>query len=530
MSDLLHDLIMMAAANHGRQCALRCGQEDSSYAELAESVAAIARGFEGLRLAPHARIAVFMPKSIETVATCFAASMCGAIFVPVNPLLKAKQVVHILRDSGAEILVTATGHVQVLQGALSQCPDLHTVVTVDPSIEPLGDDIAAFNWDDFLAAGTDLGPCSVIDQDPVAIFYTSGSTGNAKGVILTHRNMVAGARSVAEYLENTSDDRILAVLPFSFDYGFSQLTTGFLSGATVVLLNYLLPADVIKAAKRFQITGLAGVPPLWLKLAAMEWPKEVVQSLRYLTNSGGALPVPIIRQLQERLGGTDIVLMYGLTEAFRSTFLPPRELDARPTSMGKAIPGAEVIVVRPDGTECDVDEPGELVHRGALVSAGYWRDEARTNERFKPLASGVSGMPLPEIAVWSGDIVRRDAEGFLYFIGRNDEMIKTSGYRVSPGEVEEAIYETRLTGAVCVFGLPDAELGQSIVAVAEPTEDSAGDSEELLMQCRQALPAFMVPATVVWADGLPRNPNGKLDRGSIISRYRAELAAGGESA
>ncbi len=529
MPDLLHELITSTAAERGERCAIRCGEVQASYAELAESVSAIARGFTGIGLDRHVRVAVFMPKSIETVATFFAVSHCGAIFVPVNPLLKARQVAHILRDSGAEILVSTSAHLNGLQDVLTECPDLHTVMMTDrPGSESAGTGPNLLGWDEFLAGGASLVQPEVIDRDPVAIFYTSGSTGNAKGVILTHRNMVAGARSVATYLHNTENDRILAVLPFSFDYGFSQLTTSFYVGATVVLLNYLFPADVLKAAKRYGITGLAGVPPMWLKLAAMDWPEEVKHSLRYLTNSGGALPVPVIRQLQQCADDVDIFLMYGLTEAFRSTYLSPDKLDERPTSMGKAIPGVQVVVVRPDGTECEPDEPGELVHRGALVAAGYWRDEDRTRERFRPLPSRVAGMPLPEVAVWSGDIVRRDAEGYLYFIGRNDEMIKTSGYRVSPGEVEEAIYDTRSTGAVCVFGLQDADIGQSIVAVVEPLDGAAGDSEQLLTDCRRALPAFMVPARIIWEESLPRNANGKLDRSSIVSRYRADLTKGHE--
>ena len=522
MPDLLHELIFSTAAERGERCAVRCGKEVLSYTGLADCVTKIARGFAGAGLGKHARVAVFLPKSIQAVATFFGASLSGAIFVPVNPLLKARQVAHILRDSGAEVLVSTSAYLGGLQDVLARCPDLHTVVTVDGPVDAPGrDGPVNLDWHAFLAGGTDPAAADIIDHDPVAIFYTSGSTGNAKGVILTHRNMVAGARSVVTYLDNTEADRILAVLPFSFDYGFSQLTTSFYAGATVVLLNYLLPADVLKAAKRYQITGLAGVPPLWLKLGALEWPAEVVRSLRYLTNSGGALPVPVIRQLQQKLNDTDIYLMYGLTEAFRSTYLPPAELDARPTSIGKAIPGAQILVVRKDGTPCDPDEPGELVHRGALVAAGYWRDPARTSERFRPSPGGMAGLPLAETAVWSGDIVRRDSEGYLYFVGRNDEMIKTSGYRVSPGEVEEALYETRLTGAVCVFGMPDEELGQRIVAVAEPPEDEDGDTEGLLAQCRRLLPPFMMPAQVIWETGLPRNANGKLDRSGIVGRYRA---------
>jgi acyl-CoA ligase (AMP-forming) (exosortase A-associated) len=335
--------------------------------------------------------------------------------------------------------------------------------------------------------------------------------------------MVAGAKSVASYLGNHFEDSILAVLPFSFDYGFSQLSTAFHSGARVVLLNYLLPNDVLRAAEREEITGLAGVPPLWIQLAAMEWPAGIRGRLRYITNSGGKLPVSTIGKLRQRAPATRIYLMYGLTEAFRSTYLPPELVDERPTSIGKAIPNAEILVVRPDGSECAADEPGELVHRGALVAKGYWRDAERTRERFRPAPGQLSGVPLTEIAVWSGDVVSRDADGFLYFVGRNDELIKTSGYRVSPTEVEEALYATQLTSAAVVFGVSHPTLGQSIVAVVEPAGNGTADSERLLEECRKALPPFMVPATVIWEADLPRNPNGKLDRSGIIGRFRPGL-------
>src|SRR6185312_7014610 len=269
----------------------------------------------------------------------------------------------------------------------------------------------------------------------VAILYTSGSTGKPKGVMLSHRNMVAGAKSVASYLENGPQDVLLAALPLSFDAGFSQLTTAFHAGARVVLLNYLLPRDVLRALDAERVTGLTGVPPLWIQLSDLEWPAGIAQHLRYIANTGGRMPRETLEKLRARLPRTKPFLMYGLTEAFRSTFLPPEEVDRRPDSIGKAIPNAEILVLRDDGTPCEPDEPGELVHRGALVGMGYWNDAAKTAERYKVLPGREAGFVLPEIAVFSGDTVRRDRDGYLYFIGRRDEMIKTSGYRVSPTEI-----------------------------------------------------------------------------------------------
>jgi acyl-CoA ligase (AMP-forming) (exosortase A-associated) len=370
----------------------------------------------------------------------------------------------------------------------------------------------------------------VIDTDIAAILYTSGSTGRPKGVVLSHRNMVAGAKSVASYLENGSHDTLLAALPLSFDAGFSQLTTAFHAGARVVLLNYLLPRDVLRAMEREKVTGLTAVPPLYIQLAGLEWPSAIGEHLRYFANTGGRMPRETLMALRARVPKAKPFLMYGLTEAFRSTYLPPEEVDRRPDSIGKAIPNAEILVLREDGTECGPDEPGELVHRGALVGQGYWNDAEKTAERYKPLPAGIggrlAGLQIPEIAVFSGDTVRRDAEGFLYFVGRRDEMMKPSGYRVSPTEVEEILYATKLVGECVAFGADHPTLGQSIQVIATAPDGGAElDVATLLAQCRIHMPAYMVPAGVTAMSGpLPRNPNGKIDRKLLATQWAERQA------
>jgi acyl-CoA ligase (AMP-forming) (exosortase A-associated) len=355
-----------------------------------------------------------------------------------------------------------------------------------------------------------------IDADVAAILYTSGSTGKPKGVVLSHRNMVAGAVSVASYLAITPQDRLLAVLPLSFDYGLSQLTCAFHRGATAVLINHLFPRDIVRAVVEERITGLAAVPPLWGQLTRLEWPAQT--TLRYLTNSGGAMPGATLAALRAALPQAEVFLMYGLTEAFRSTYLPPSEIDSRPGSMGRAIPNAEVLVVRPDGSLCADDEPGELVHRGALVALGYWNDPAKTAERFRPAPGQNSALALVEMAVWSGDTVRRDADGYLYYIGRDDDLIKVSGYRISPAEIEEALHASGLVDEVAAFGVPHPELGQAIVVLAVGPEALA--TQALVKECQRRLPAYMLPAhVVVQTHAFPRNPNGKLDRKLLRADY-----------
>lgn len=522
MSELLHEILFRTSGLTPTSEALKAGQRSVSYESLATSVRGFANALAALGVDRRARVAVLLEKTVENVVAMFGASAAGCVFVPVNPLLKPEQVAYILRDCNTKVLVTSSSRARTLLPVLGECKDLaHLILVGDASDAAKSSGIAVHQFETLVA---DVPNCQwhrVIDIDMAAILYTSGSTGNPKGVVISHRNLVVGAHSVSNYLQNSAEDRILAVLPLSFDYGLSQLTTGFLSGASVVLHNYLLANDLVRTLARERITGLAAVPPLWMQLCAVEWPSSINEHLRYFTNSGGAMPTATLKALSSRVPRAKPYLMYGLTEAFRSTYLPPEEAERRPTSIGKAIPNAEILVLREDGSVCADNEPGELVHRGALVAMGYWNDPARTAERFKVLKHEETGVVLPEMAVWSGDTVIRDPEGYLYFVSRRDEMIKTSGYRVSPTEVEEVVYRTGLVVEAAVFGVPHETMGESILLVAKARGDEAGDTEALLAACRDQLPAYMMPTEVVWhAGGLPRNPNGKIDRKALSERYR----------
>jgi acyl-CoA synthetase (AMP-forming)/AMP-acid ligase II len=331
--------------------------------------------------------------------------------------------------------------------------------------------------------------------------------------------------SVSHYQRNTAADRILAALPLSFDYGFSQVTVAFAVGACAVLANFALPAALLQEAQTERITGLAGAPTMWMHLAAMEWPAAVARNLRYVTNSGGAMPAAVLARLRAALPTTQVYCMYGLTEAFRSTYLDPAELDRRPGSIGKAIPGQEVFVLRPDGSECAAGEVGELVHRGSLVTLGYWNDPIKTALRFRPLPPKLPQIPRSEWAVWSGDLARKDAEGYLYFVSRGDHLIKSSGYRISPTEVEEAVAEVPGVVESAAVGLADESLGQRVaVAIVAAAGSAAGELAEAVRQhCRVQLPSYMVPAEIHVLDSLPRNVNGKCDRG-VLAVQLAELA------
>ncbi len=520
MKRQLHHLITHTAESRPANIAIKHKRKSVDYRTLATHTAEAAAGYQQLGLERSERVAIYLPKLIETVVASFAASYADGVMVPVNPILKPEQVKYILNDCNARILVTSSQKAAQLKEVLAQCHDLHTLIIVDNktlSFEP-PPHLTTIDWNAFTRLSNHTPHNQNIDRDMAAILYTSGSTGKPKGVVLSHRNLIAGAESVASYLNNRQRDKILALLPFSFDYGFSQLTSAFISGAQVHLLDYLLPREVLNLIVQEQITGLAAIPTLWSQLVELEWPPQIKLCLRYITNSGGAMPVFTLQKLRAQLPETELYLMYGLTEAFRSTYLAPDQLDLKPGSIGKAIPNAEVMVLREDGTPCAAGEPGELVHRGALVALGYWNNPEKTAKRFKPVPLHHDGGMPAEMAVWSGDTVRRDEEGYLYFIGRADEMIKTSGYRVSPTEVEEVLYESGLVDQGVAFGVPHPVMGQAILAVVTLREGKEG---KLLEQyCKQRLPSFMQPQIIIKTGPLPHNPNGKIDRAGIFREHQ----------
>ncbi len=518
----MHHLVQEQAALRGGRTALSHGDTSLTYSGLWEQVAHLGAVLASLGLDRGDRVAVFLDKRPDTLAAMFGTSVADGVFVPVNPVLKAAQVSYILADCGVRVLVTSRQRWEAVREDVKACAALEHVVLVDaerPQTAPQGDPsvhaLAAFP----LGLASVAGQASTVDLDAAAILYTSGSTGRPKGVVLSHRNMLVGAESVSDYLAHTEDDVILSALPLSFDAGLSQLTTAFSVGAHVVLLNYLLPREVPRLCAKHGVTGLTCVPPLWLQLVAVDWPAEATASMRYVANTGGRMPRATLDRLREIFPTARPFLMYGLTEAFRSTFLDPSQVDARPDSIGKAIPNAEILVVRPDGTPCGPGEEGELVHRGPLVALGYWGDEARTAERFRPVTRAGAGWRAPELAVWSGDRVVADAEGYLYFVGRTDDMIKTSGYRASPTEIEEVAYDTGLVTDAVALGLPDPALGHRIVLVVSPYGDNL-DTAELLAILRRTLPLYLVPGEVVVRHELPRGPNGKFDR--VLLRQELE--------
>ncbi len=475
--------------------ALSDRQGTLSYAGLEQAVGSVATALTRLGLRRGDRVATWLGKTRVACLMPLAAARAGMIHVPINPLLKRGQVAHILADSGATLLITGGQR----QGTLEEGDvPAGCVITGEETLRAPND----------VMAPSDAEPAEI-----AAILYTSGSTGRPKGVVLSHANLWLGAIAVAHYLKLDAADRTLCVLPLSFDYGQNQLLSTWAAGGCAVPLDYLTARDVVKAVERDGVTVLAGVPPLWTQLTDIAWPAEIAARLRVITNSGGRLSIPLVRRLRALFPNAALHSMYGLTEAFRSTSLDPALIDAHPDSIGQAIPFAEILVLRSDGSLASDGESGELVHAGPLVAQGYWRDPERTAVRFKtsPPAARSGGL-----AVWSGDTVVRSSDGLIRFVGREDEMIKTAGNRVSPTEIEEAAIASGLAREAVAWGVADDALGQAILlAVAARLEDR----EALQRHLRQELPNFMQPKRILCFDNLPRNANGKLDRSEIYQKY-----------
>ncbi|ANH07370.1 AMP-binding protein [Shinella sp. HZN7] len=499
---LLHHLLVPHAES-GR-CALVHGERTLDYRGFNIAVDRFASALLAAGLERGDRAAIFLPRGMEECIALFAVSRAMGVFVPVNPLLRGRQISHIVADCAARLVITSRALAPMVAECLEEAGGARILLVeemAEAETVPLKD--------------------GNIGEDLAAILYTSGSTGRPKGVMVSHRNLLAGARIVRTYLAITPEERILSLLPFSFDYGLNQLLTAVEQGATTVILTFRFGDEIVRALRDHEITALAGVPTIWaiLTKAAPLLHRTALPHLRYITNSGGAVPSQTVADLRRMLPQTNVVLMYGLTEAFRSTYLPPEELDRRPTSIGKAIPECEIFIVTEDGRRAKPGEPGILVHRGPTVSLGYWNRPEETARvlRQNPFRSRDEG---GDIVCYSGDLAVEDEDGFFSFIGRNDAMIKSSGYRISPSEVEEAIMSTGRFRQVAVIGLPDDFAGQKLHAVAVALEPDV-DVAAVLQAVAGMLAAYMVPRDLELVEALPVTPNGKVDYRNLV-RERTE--------
>jgi long-chain acyl-CoA synthetase len=490
--------------------ALVVGQRRVSYAELDDLAGRLANVLRHSGVKRGDRVVIVADASVLTVAAVFAAVRAGAVFSPINPSIKPDKLAYVLNNCRASAVVTPVGVLPAVADAVARAPSvLATLVDDLPSAAaPRG----GVCLRPALAAATpDVPAHGGIDIDLAMLIYTSGSTGFPKGVMMTHQNIVTAATSIITYLEGTANDVILNVLPLSFDYGLYQVLMGIKLGATMVLeKSFAYPGAILQMMTREQVTGLPLVPTMAaILLQLRDLGPSRFGHLRYITNTAAALPPAHIQRLQELFPTTRIFSMYGLTECKRCTYLPPEQLATRPGSVGKAIPNTEVYLVDERGTRLGPDAVGELVIRGGHVMKGYWEDPEATARALRP-------GPSPwEKVLYSGDLFRTDEEGFLYFVGRKDDIIKTRGEKVSPKEVENVLYALPGVREAAVIGVPDPILGHAIKALIAPAEPGALTEREVISHCARHLEDFMVPRTVEFVQELPKTDTGKIRRSQV---------------
>lgn len=513
----VEEFLELSARRFPEKTALVSGAQRLSYREIAEHSNRLAHGLIAVGVRRGDRVAVYLDNSVDAVLSVFAILKAGAVFMMVNPTTKVAKLTYVLNNSRARALITQRQKMGEIQSCWCHTPDLETVLVVGNDGESLeGGQKRMVSWAKLMAEHSQAiqpPPRHAVDIDLAALIYTSGSTGNPKGVVMTHLNMVAAATSITTYLENTSDDIILNVLPLSFDYGLYQVLMGFKVGGTVVLeRSFTYPHAVLETLMKERVTGFPIVPTMSAILLQMDLTKYRFPYLRYITNTGAALPTQHIMKLRQLFPHTRVYSMFGLTECKRVSYLPPEQLDNRPTSVGKAMPNVEVYIVNEQGQRLPPGEVGELVVRGSNVMKGYWELPEETAKILKP-------GPLPgEQVLYTGDQFRMDEEGYLYWIGRKDDIIKSRGEKVSPKEVEDVLYSLEGVAMAAVIGVPDEVLGQAIKAVITLKEGVRVTAKDVLRHCTRHLEEFMVPKLVEFRETMPRTATGKIDKRELAAQ------------
>ncbi|MDY6950008.1 MAG: AMP-binding protein [Thermodesulfobacteriota bacterium] len=511
---LVQHFLEQSAARLADKVALICGDDRLTYLDVDSQSDSLARYLRNLGVQRQDRVAILLDNSIASVISLFGILKADAIFVILSPTMKAPKLSYILNDCSVEVLITHPRKTRIVSKALANTPSVRHVVWVGqasavPSLPT--SEAQHHGFAQALSAASyppSPSPSSNIDMDLAAIIYTSGSTGDPKGVMLTHLNMVSAATSIIGYLENQEDDIILNVLPLSFDYGLYQVLMAFKFGGTVVLeRSFGYPYKVIDKMVQEKVTGFPGVPTIFaILLQLRDLKKYDFGSLRYITNTAAHLPVDFINKLKDSFPHVRIFPMYGLTECKRVAYLPPEQLESRPESVGKGMPNEEVWIVDEQGRPVGPHVVGELVVRGSNVMLGYWGLTEETDQVLR------QGTYPGEKALYTGDLFKMDQDGFLYFVGRKDDMIKTKGERISPREIENCLHEMDGVVEAAVIGVPDHILGQAIQAFVAFRDGYVAKERDIIQHCRKNLEDFAVPKAVHCLDSLPKTPNGKIDK------------------
>ena len=506
MDYLVHHSFISSAKRFPDKTAVQSPERRLTYRRLSARAGALFRRLDEEGIERGDRIAFYLDHDVDQATSILASSAAGGVFVPVNRLLYPAQVRHILADSGARTLITRRDRYDSLSEVLDNIESLDSIILTEELEE--GDPLPRTN--------------PVIENDLAALLYTSGSTGPPKGVMVSHRNLLVGCDIVADYLTLQPSDHLLGLLQLSFDYGLNQLLSMMMVGGTYTFFTFSFPNDIVDALEQYEITGVAGIPTIWAGLRRSRLSDASLPHLRFLTNSGGAVPTEVVRYLQEALPGTDIVLMYGLTEAFRSTYLPPGELDGHENSIGRPIPNTEILILNEEGEPCAPGEVGELVHRGPTVALGYWNRPEETREVFRPYPPGGSDEEQVERVVYSGDLAEYDRDGFLYFVGRKSAMIKSAGVRISPWEIEEVLFDSGLVLEAAAIGVTNEIMGEVITAYVVPMKNNEQSEKDLIAQlseyCARNMPRYMIPKEFRVVEEIPKTHHGKNDYNALMER------------
>ena len=510
----LEEFLEQTAARTPDKVALICGSRQLTYREIETEANQLAHGLIASGVQRGDRVVLFLDNCVEAAVGVWAVLKAGAVFVMANPTTKPDKLTYLLNNSRSACIIGQSKRLRGCESIWSETPHLQNVIVVGQP-EDIGDCThPVTGWSDLVARNTDnvTPPAKrCIDVDLAALVYTSGSTGNPKGVMLTHASMVAANRSITTYLCNTPDDVILNVLPLSFDYGLYQWLMCCNFGGTLVLeKSFTYPHAVLERIVTLGVTGFPIVPTIVAILLQMDLKKYDLSKLRYFSNTGAAFPVEHISTLRKLLPDVTIYSMYGLTECKRVSYLPPEEIDRRTNSVGRAMPNCEAMILDDAGHELGPNEVGELVVRGSNVMKGYWEAPELTAQRLKP------GRIPHEMWLYTGDLFRSDEDGFLYWVGRKDDIIKSRGEKVSPREVEDVLHQHPQIAEAAVIGVDDEVLGQAVRAVVRLQSDAELSVRDVQSHCRSFLEDFMVPQQVVFRDSLPRTANGKIDKKLLV--------------
>jgi amino acid adenylation domain-containing protein len=499
---LVNDLLEQSALRFPAKTALVCDGQRLTYAEIDAQANRLAHALRDHGVQRGDRVVLLLPNSVELVVAIFAILKANAVFVVVNASTKQDKLLYLLNNCRAVGLITTANRTLALDEIIAGTPSLRFVIA-ERDEPPLIQTWAAFQD----GCPQSRPPRQCIDQDLACLIYTSGSTGDPKGVMSAHCNVVFAASSITTYLQNVPEDIVITVLPLSFDYGLYQLLMVFKFGGTLVLeRSFAYPAQILKRMVEERVTGLPGVPTLFSMLLQLDLSPYDLSALRYITNTAAALPVSHIQRIRGLFPHATLFSMYGLTETKRTLYLPPDQLDSRPGSVGIAIPGTEVWLEDETGRRLGPDEVGELVIRGGHVMRGYWENPGATAKRYRP-------GPLPgERVCYSGDLFRMDADGYMYFVARKDDIIKSRGEKVAPKEVETVLYSLPGVLEAAVVGVPDPVLGQAIKAFVVPADGVQLTEREVMLHCRTHLEDFMLPKYVEIRQSLPKTSSGKIQK------------------